>query len=58
MDRKHAICIFLGMAIGLVVGGGLGAASGNTILGIGLGFTFGGFIGWFVTVALERRNRS
>ena len=57
MDRKFGYYIVLGLLIGVVFGIGMGAASGNTIWGIGLGALFGVFIGWFIAVAAQNRNK-
>ena len=58
MERRFGIYIFLGLVIGAVFGMEVGAASGNTIFGIGLGALFGVFIGWFVAAALEIRKKN
>jgi ABC-type uncharacterized transport system permease subunit len=59
MDRKFGYFIVLGLVITVVFGMGVGAASGNTIWGIGLGALFGVFIGWFVAVAaLKNRDKN
>jgi hypothetical protein len=56
MERKFGYYIFVGLLIGGVFGMGLGAANGNTILGIALGALGGVFIGWFAAAAaLENR---
>lgn len=57
MERKYGYYIVLGLAIGVVFGMGVGAANGNTIWGIGLGALFGVFIGWFIAVAAQNRNK-
>jgi ABC-type uncharacterized transport system permease subunit len=57
MERKFGYYIVLGLLIGVVFGMGVGAASGNTIFGIGLGALSGVFIGWFVAVASQNRNK-
>ncbi len=58
MDRKFGYYIVVGLVIGGAFGLTLGAANGNTALGIGLGALGGVFIGWFVAAAaLEIRNR-
>jgi ABC-type antimicrobial peptide transport system permease subunit len=58
MDRKFGLYIVLGLVIRAVFGMGVGAASGNTIFGIGLGALFGVFVGWFVAAALENRKKN
>ena len=59
MDRKFGYYIALGLVIGVVFGMGVGAASGNTLFGIGLGALGGVFIGWFVAAAaLKNRDKN
>lgn len=57
MDEKGARIAFLGLAIGGAFGLILGAASGNTLVGLGLGALAGVFIGWFATASMYRRRR-
>ena len=58
MDRRSEYYIALGAVIGVVFGLGVGAASGNTLLGIGLGAIGGVFMGWFVAAAaLQNRDK-
>jgi hypothetical protein len=58
MDRRFGYYIVLGLVIGVAFGTLVGAASGNTLLGIGLGALGGVFIGWFVAAAaLQTRGR-
>jgi len=58
MERKFGTFILVGLLVGAVFGFGLGAANGNTLLGIGLGALAGVFLGWFVAAAaLERETR-
>jgi uncharacterized protein YcfJ len=59
MDRRFGYYIVLGLVIGVVFGMGVGAASGNTLLGIGFGALGGVFIGWFVAAAaLQNRDKT
>jgi len=51
--------VVLGLLIGAIFGLGLGAANGNTILGLGLGALAGVFIGWFIGAAvMQKQNES
>jgi hypothetical protein len=54
MDRRFGYYIVLGLVIGIVFGMGVGAASGNTLFGIGLGALGGVFIGWFIAAAAHQ----
>ena len=57
MGRKFGYYIALGLLIGVLLGRGVGATSGNIILGIGLGALGGLFVGWFVAAAvLQNRD--
>lgn len=59
MDRKFGYFIVLGLVIGIVFGMGVGAANGDSLLGIGLGALSGVFIGWFVSAAtLKNRDNN
>ncbi len=57
MDQKHARYVFLGLAIGTAMGILFGAASGNPVLGMGVGALAGVFVGWFVAAAMQRWQR-
>jgi hypothetical protein len=57
MDKTPACYILLGLLIGAVPGGGMGAVNGNGIHGMELGTLAGLLIGWFIAVtALEKRK--
>ena len=57
MGRKFGYYIALGLLTGVLLGRGVGAASGNIILGIALGALAGLFVGWFVAAAvLQNRD--
>lgn len=55
MDNKFGEYAVLGLLIGAVVGWGMGAAGGNSYLGIALGALAGVFLGWFMAAAALRR---
>lgn len=52
MERKFGYYIVVGLLIGGVFGMGLGAANGNTLLGVAGGALAGVFIGWFIAAAV------
>jgi hypothetical protein len=57
VDRRFGYYIVMGLAVGVVLGFLVGAASGNALLGIGLGALGGAFIGWFIAAAaLQNRD--
>ncbi len=58
MDNRFGYYIFAGLAIGVLVGLGIGSASGNVMPDIGFGAMFGVFIGWFVAAAMMQRSKS
>jgi hypothetical protein len=53
-ERKFGLYIFLGLAIGAVLGIGLGAANGNVFNGFWIGALAGVFIGWFIAAAAAK----
>jgi uncharacterized protein YcfJ len=56
MDKKFGYIIFLGTILGLVFGIFFGAGNANPIFGIGIGATFGTFIGRFIAAALQQNQ--
>jgi uncharacterized membrane protein len=58
MQRKNAIFIWIGLAIGAMFGMMVGAAEENVIWGLALGALAGTFIGWFVAIGLEEKSKS
>jgi ABC-type uncharacterized transport system permease subunit len=58
MQRKNAIFIWIGLAIGAIFGMMVGAAEENLIWGLALGALAGTFVGWFIAIALEQKSKS
>ncbi len=58
MDKHFAYLILVGLAVGALMGMGVGVANGNAQLGIGGGAVIGVFVGWFAAVAATERAKS
>ena len=58
MNKKFGLFILFGLAIGASFGVFIGAAIGNTALGIAFGAVGGLFIGWFVAAAVLENEKS
>ena len=59
MNKTPSYSIFLGLLIGAIFGLGTGLASGNAIMGLGVGALADAFIGWFIMAAvLELRKKT
>jgi hypothetical protein len=57
MEKTIGYFAFGGMLVGAMFGL-IGAGSGNSLLGIGIGATAGAFIGWFIAAAvLEQKKK-
>jgi uncharacterized membrane protein len=57
MERRFGYFIFAGLAIGALFGAGIGAANGNTVLGMAFGALVGVAIGWFGAAAAMEREK-
>lgn len=58
MDKRFAYVIVAGVAIGSLLGAGVGSANGNVLPGIGGGALIGVFVGWFLAAAAMQREKS
>ncbi len=58
MDRRYAIYMFAGLAIGALFGSGVGSANGNVLMGLAIGALIGVAIGWFGAAAMMERDKS
>jgi ABC-type microcin C transport system permease subunit YejE len=56
MERKIGYFVPIGLLIGVVFGWGLGATSGNAIIGTGVGALVGVFSGWFIAAAVFEKE--
>lgn len=55
-EQKFGLYIFLGFALGGILGLALGTASGNIFNGFWIGGLIGVAIGWFAAAALLQQN--
>jgi hypothetical protein len=57
MEKTFGYFIFGGLLVGAMFGL-IGAGTGNSILGIGIGAVAGAFLGWFIAAAyLEQKKK-
>jgi ABC-type uncharacterized transport system permease subunit len=57
MDRKFGTYVFFGLLIGAIFGSALGAANGNSVVGLGIGALTGVFLSWFIAVAVNEKEK-
>ncbi len=55
MNGTFGKYLVAGLAIGALFGFGIGAARGNSLLGVGVGALVGVFVGWFAAAAAQER---
>jgi hypothetical protein len=60
MERRIASFVSFGFLFGSIVGVALGTVQNDLPVGAVwmFGATTGGFLGWFVAIAVERRNKA
>lgn len=54
-EQKFGLYVFIGIAIGGIIGCALGAANGNIFYGFWAGALIGGFLGWFTAAAVLKK---
>jgi hypothetical protein len=57
MEKRFAYYIVAGLAIGALLGMGVGSANGNLLASIGSGAALGVFVGWFAAAAAMRAEK-
>lgn len=57
MDKKVARIIFIGMAIGALFGLMVELVTGNALLSAAFGAVGGGFVGWFIAIAVQQYRK-
>ena len=57
MDKKFALYIVIGMAIGALFGTSFGPAIENELLAVAFGALSGVFIGWFIALAVQESKK-